>query len=25
MVEFITVGRDKEITVTFRDGSEIQT
>ena len=23
MVEFITVGRDKEITVTFRDGSEI--
>ena len=24
MVEFITVGRDKAITVTFRDGSEIQ-
>ena len=24
MVEFITVGRDKEITVTFRDGTEIQ-
>lgn len=23
MVEFITVGRDKEITVTFRDGTEI--
>ena len=24
MVEFVTVGRDKEITVTFRDGSEIK-
>lgn len=24
MVEFITVGRDREITVTFRDGTEIQ-
>lgn len=24
MVEFITVGRDKAITVTFRDGTEIQ-
>lgn len=24
MVEFVTVGRDKEITVTFRDGTEIQ-
>lgn len=24
MVEFVTVGRNKEITVTFRDGSEIQ-
>lgn len=24
MVEFITVGRNKEITVTFRDGTEIQ-
>jgi hypothetical protein len=24
MVEFITVGRCKEITVTFRDGTEIQ-
>ena len=23
MVEFVTVGRDKEITVTFRDGTEI--
>ena len=23
MAEFVTVGRDKEITVTFRDGSEI--
>lgn len=25
MVEFVTVGRDKDITVTFRDGTEIQT
>lgn len=24
MVDFVTVCRDKEITVTFRDGSEIQ-
>mgnify|MGYP000352835501 FL=1 len=24
MVEFLTVGRNKEITVTFRDGTEIQ-
>ena len=24
IVEFVTVGRDKEITVTFRDGTEIQ-
>jgi site-specific DNA recombinase len=24
MVEFVTVGRDKAITVTFRDGTEIQ-
>lgn len=24
MVKFVTVGRDKEITVTFRDGTEIQ-
>lgn len=24
MVEFVTVGRDKEITVTFRDGTDIQ-
>lgn len=24
MVEFVTAGRGKEITVTFRDGSEIQ-
>lgn len=24
MVEFVTVGMDKEITVTFRDGTEIQ-
>ena len=24
MVEFVTIGRDKEITVTFRDGTEIQ-
>ena len=24
MAEFVTVGRDKEITVTFRDGTEIQ-
>ena len=24
MIEFVTVGRDKEITVTFRDGTEIQ-
>ena len=24
MVEFVTVGRNKEITVTFRDGTEIQ-
>lgn len=24
MVEFVTVGRDKDITVTFRDGTEIQ-
>jgi len=24
MVEYVTVGRDKEITVTFRDGTEIQ-
>lgn len=23
MVEFVTVGRNKEITVTFRDGSEM--
>lgn len=23
MVEFVTVGRNKEITVTFRDGTEI--
>ena len=23
MLEFVTVGRDKEITVTFRDGTEI--
>ena len=23
MVKFVTVGRDKEITVTFRDGTEI--
>lgn len=23
MVEFVTVGRNKEIAVTFRDGSEI--
>ena len=24
MVEYVTVGRNKEITVTFRDGTEIQ-